>query len=34
VRILALAFVVAQVMSCGKSIVNGYFEHASLSGAA
>src|ERR1022692_3340296 len=34
VRILALALVVAQVMSRGKSIVNRNFEHVPLSGPA
>jgi hypothetical protein len=34
VRIFALAFVVAQVVTCGKGIVNCYFKHASLGGSA
>src|ERR1039458_1895740 len=34
VRILALALVVAQIMSRGKSIVNRNFEHVPLSGPA
>jgi hypothetical protein len=29
VRILALAFVVAQVMSGRKSVLHGYFKHES-----
>jgi hypothetical protein len=33
-RVFALALVVAQVMACGKRIVNRYFEHASLGGSA
>jgi hypothetical protein len=33
-RVFALALIIAQVMACSKRIVNGYFEHASLSGSA